>query len=80
MDNPVKFLTLNFQTYRKVVNTVPNTEKRFPADTTLEIKTFLNNPHIDGELYALLMAYSIGENKETRVYKSDLPSQSKIAE
>jgi len=29
-------------------------EKRFPADTTLEKLTFLNNKKIDGELYAYL--------------------------
>jgi len=29
-------------------------EKRFPADTTLEKLTFLNNRKIDAELYAYL--------------------------
>lgn len=29
-------------------------QKRFPADTTLEYSTFLNNKKIDAELYAFL--------------------------
>jgi hypothetical protein len=29
-------------------------KKRFPADTTLEVNTFLNDKKINGELYALL--------------------------
>ena len=28
-------------------------EKRFPADTTMEALTFLNDKSIDGELYAI---------------------------
>ena len=36
-------------------------EKHFPSDTTMEIKTFLNDPKVDGELYALLLSLSKGE-------------------
>lgn len=50
-------------------------EKRFPASTTLESKTFLNDKKIDGELYALLQTYSKGINSETVICKKDLPSQ-----
>lgn len=55
-------------------------EKHFPADTTLDQPTFLNDPKVDGELYAYLLSLSLGEEKETRVYKKDLPTQTKIAE
>lgn len=56
-------------------------EKHFPADTTKEKLTFLNNPKIDAELYAYLMAKSFPDpiTKETRTYKKDLPSQTVIA-
>jgi hypothetical protein len=30
------------------------TGKRFPADTALDIETFLNDKNINGELYAYL--------------------------
>ena len=29
-------------------------QKRFPADTTLDFSTFLNDKKINGELYAIL--------------------------
>lgn len=29
-------------------------KKRFPADTRMEVLTFLNDKKVDGELYALL--------------------------
>lgn len=51
----------------------------------MEIKTFLNDPKVDGELYALLLSLSKGEKDkkedkgETRTYKSDIPSQTEIA-
>lgn len=58
-------------------------QKRFPANTSLEDLTFLNDKNIDGELYAFLQGLSYGvegENKkyQTVVYKKDLPAQSKI--
>lgn len=53
-------------------------EKRFPATVSLELTSFLNDKKVDGELYALLQEYSIGENHETVVYKSDLPIQKEI--
>lgn len=62
-------------------------EKSFPADTKAPIyeidsnnkkvlinPTFLNDPKVNGELYAYLQSISIGENKETRVYKDIIPS------
>ena len=61
-------------------------EKRFPADTTMSnndegelILTFLNDPKIDGELYAYLLSLSIGEEKETRVYKDTIPTKTELA-
>lgn len=60
-------------------------EKRFPANTLLEkdetnniIKTFLNDSKADGELYALFLSLSVGEEGETRVYKDKLPSMAVI--
>lgn len=60
-------------------------QKRFPANTSLEDLTFLNDKNINGELYAFLQSISYGvkdENKkyQTLVYKKDLPTQSKICE
>ena len=54
--------------------------KHFPADTTIYKgkATFLTDKKIDAELYAFLMQHSYGTVKgcdETRVYKSDLPTQ-----
>ena len=37
-----------------------NISKRFPANTTLETATFLNDKKINGELYALLQGFSKG--------------------
>ena len=66
-------------------------EKRFPADTGLNIEsveedgtvvyatTFLSDPKIDAELYAYLLSQSIGEEGETRVYKNNLPTWTDIA-
>lgn len=31
-------------------------QKHFPADTTLEIKTFLNDSKVDAELYGYLLS------------------------
>lgn len=61
-------------------------EKSFPADTSMIkdekgnlIKTFLNDPKADAELYAYLLSMSKGIEGETRVYKDSLPIQSVIA-
>lgn len=64
----------------KGVKKMSKIEKRFPADTTLEQKTFLNDPKADGELYAYLLANSFGEDGETRVYKKNLPTWVEIAD
>lgn len=53
-------------------------EKRFPANTSLDILTFLNDKKIDGELYAYLQNLSIHDGKDTFVLKKDLPIQTKI--
>lgn len=70
-------------------------EKRFPADTTLEKLTFLNNKKIDGELYAYLQSISKfdpienGKNMEakekiqyccTYILKKDMPTQKQLAD
>ena len=60
-------------------------EKRFPADTTLEALTFLNDKSIDGELYAIFQSLSvpieIAEGIfETLVPKKSLPTQKKMCE
>lgn len=54
--------------------------KHFPADTSMEYKTFLNDNKIDGELYGYLLSMSYGEENRTVVYKSNLPTQEKLAE
>lgn len=53
-------------------------QKRFPADTTLQELTFLNNKKIDAELYSYFQSISMPENGLTVVYKSDMPAQAKI--
>lgn len=54
-------------------------QKRFPANTTLEYSTFLNNKKIDAELYAFLQSLSYpNEQGMTVVYKKDLPTQKEI--
>ena len=55
-------------------------KKRFPANTTLDKPTFLNNSKISAELYAFFLVLSVGENGETRVYKNKFPSTKIIAE
>ena len=52
--------------------------KHFPADTSMDYKTFLNDNKIDGELYAYLLSMSYGENGRTVVYKNNLPSQEQL--
>lgn len=56
--------------------------KRFPADTTNEEITFLNDGKIDAQLYAYLqsLSYPDPETKQTRVDKARLPKQDVIAE
>ena len=62
-------------------------KKRFPANTTLDSLTFLNDKKINGELYAYLQGiskYKINnkDNRDFTTYidKKDLPKQSKICE
>lgn len=50
-------------------------QKRFPADTQMEILTFLNDKKIDDVLYAYLLELSMGEDGETIVKKKDIPKQ-----
>lgn len=54
--------------------------KSFPADRGLDIRTFLNDPKIDGELYAYLLGLSMGIDGQTVLMKKDLPNQSTIAD
>lgn len=54
--------------------------KHFPADTSLEYDTFLNDKKMDGELYNYLLSCSYGENGQTIVYKTNLLTYDKIAE
>lgn len=54
--------------------------KRFPANTTLEELTFLNNKKIDAELYAYLQLRSYPVEGETVVFKRDLGTQKEICE
>lgn len=54
-------------------------KKRFPADTSLEKDTFLNNKKINGELYGLLKVYSYPDkDKITKVDKNTLPTQTEL--
>lgn len=49
--------------------------KRFPANTSMEETTFLNDKKVNGELYALLQSYSYPNDKqETIVVKKSLPT------
>lgn len=54
--------------------------KRFPADTTLEELTFLNDKKLDAELYAYLQMNSYPAGGETVVFKRDLKTQKEICE
>ncbi len=60
-------------------------KKRFPANTTMEVLTFLNDKKINGELYAYLQTLSTYEviDKDNNLFKTfvlkkSLPSQSQI--
>lgn len=55
-------------------------KKRFPADTKLDILTFLNDKKVDGELYAFLQSFSQHDSKITYVDKKELPTQAKICD
>lgn len=55
-------------------------QKTFPADTSLQKETFLNNKAVDAELYAILQAYSVPKNGQTIVIRKNLPTQEEIAE
>ena len=52
--------------------------KRFPADTSLKVQTFLNNKKVNGELYAFLQSLSRHSDEVTFVLKEDLPKQGEI--
>ncbi len=55
-------------------------EKSFPANNKLDIKTFLNDPKVDAELYAFLMTLSKGSDGQTIVLIKDIPSYAKIGQ
>lgn len=60
-------------------------EKHFPADTSMEMLTFLNNKDINGRLYAYLQSKSMPVEiskglYETRVDKFDLGTQAAFCE
>ena len=64
-------------------------EKHFPANTSLEVLTFLNNKDIDGRLYGYLQSKSMPilvteengmKNYETRVDKGELGTQKQLCE
>ena len=42
-------------------------KKRFPADTSLEYTTFLNDKKVNAELYALLQTYSRPDSEERTI-------------
>ena len=48
-------------------NITNNIDKRFPANTTLDELTFLNNKKVDGELYALLQSYSYPDDEKRTI-------------
>ena len=53
-----KFYLFKFEVYVKEVWKLIEERKRFPADTTLNTLTFLNDKKINGELYAYLQGRS----------------------
>lgn len=59
-------------------------EKTFPADCSLDIKTFLNDAKMDGELYSYLLTLSKGIKDKTGkgityIDNKDFPPATKIA-
>ena len=62
-------------------------QRRFPADTTLNYETFLNDKKVNGELYAILQElsdYIVIDQKlnlfQNFVLKKNMPTQSKLCE
>lgn len=62
-------------------------QRRFPADTTLDYNTFLNDKKVNAELYAILQElsdYIIIDQKlklfQNFVLKKNMPTQSKLCE
>lgn len=54
-------------------------QKRFPANTSMDLATFLNDRKVDAELYSLFQEYSRpDEEKRTVVSKKDLPVQAEM--
>lgn len=51
-----------------------------PANRAQDIKTFLNDPRIDGELYAYLLSLSFGDKGKTIVRKSTIPTFTALGE
>lgn len=73
--------------HERLVRKLKESQRRFPADTSLEGITFLNNKKINGELYGMLQALAQspftgnGPSKaDTIVYKKDLPTQAVMCE
>lgn len=54
--------------------------KRFPAQVSMEVKTFLNDKKINGELYAYFQSISYSKDGKTVVFKSSLPTQAEIGD
>lgn len=59
--------------------------KSFPSNTTLDLKTFLNDPKINAELYAYLLSISSGMKDAngrgiTYIRKVDFPTATKLGE
>lgn len=53
--------------------------KRFPANTTLDQDTFLNDKRINGELYALFQSLSTSTDREgVIVLKANIPTQAEL--
>ena len=54
-------------------------QKRFPANTSLDLTTFLNDKKVDAELYSLFQEVSMpDEQKRTVVTKKNLPTQTEM--
>lgn len=59
--------------------------KSFPSNPTLDLKTFLNDPKINAELYAYLLSISSGMKDAngrgiTYIRKVDFPTTTKLSE
>lgn len=53
-------------------------QKRFPANTKLDLLTFLNDKKVNSELYAFLQGISYAKEGKTVVYKKSMPTQAEI--